>query len=154
MIRGERVSYLSDDDFEELGFEPASSFPSLTMPPGVDVTFAIEADPLLITIDQARLDAWDMTLAGVSRAALTNLLRVAGTWEGEVYEDRSYPDAPARMLSRWPHWAVSLVLLPDQLMRLFGSHDQLFIAPYHCNLISLPIGVDRDVAADLVDLFG
>jgi hypothetical protein len=30
----------------------------------------------------------------------------------------------------------------------------LFVAPYMCNLVSLPGDVDRDLAADLVDLFG
>jgi hypothetical protein len=46
------------------------------------------------------------------------------------------------------------MLLPDELLRNFGAHDQLFVAPYHCNLISLPVAIDRDDAADLVDLFG
>jgi hypothetical protein len=154
MIRGDRVPFLSDDDLEDLGFQPASAFPSVSMPPGVAVTFAIEVEPALVSVDQARLDAWDMTLDRLARAALANLRRAVGTWQGRVYEDDGYADAPARMLAGWPHWAVSLVLLPDELQRLFGSHDQLFVAPYHCNLISLPIDVDRDVAADLVDLFG
>jgi len=154
MIAGERIPYLADDDLEELGFQPASAFPTLTMPPGMEVTFSIEVKPALITVDQPQLDVWDMTLEHIGRAALANLRRVAGTWQGSVYEDRSYADTPARMLDGWPHWAVSLVLLPDELQRLFGSHDQLFVAPYQCNLVSLPIDVDRDVAADLVDLFG
>ena len=55
---------------------------------------------------------------------------------------------------RLAHWASSLLVAPEALTRLFGRDDQLFIAPYQCNLISLPIDVDRDIAADLVDLFG
>ena len=153
MITGERIPYLGDEDLEELGFQPACAFPSLAMPPGIEVTFAIEVEPALISVDQAQLDAWDMTLEQVARAAFANLRRVVGTWQGSVYEDQSYADSPARMLGGWPHWAVSLVLLPNELQRFFGSHDQLFVAPYHCNLISLPIDVDRDIVADLVDLF-
>jgi hypothetical protein len=154
MVRGQRIPYLSDDDLEELGFEPASAFPSLAMPPGVDVTVAIEVDPVVISIDQSRLDAWDLTLEHVAGVALANLRRVVRTWSGSVYEDTSFPEAPARMLEAWPHWAVSLLLLPEELKRVFGAHDQLFVAPYHCNLISLPVDMDRDDVADLVDLFG
>jgi len=58
------------------------------------------------------------------------------------------------MLRGWPQWALSLILLPEELKRLFGAHDQFFVAPFACNLISLPIDVDRDLAADIVDLFG
>jgi hypothetical protein len=58
------------------------------------------------------------------------------------------------MIEGWPQWASSLVLAPDALERFFGPEDQLFVAPYQCNLISLPVDVDRDIAADVVDLFG
>lgn len=153
MIRGARVPYLADDELEELGFQPASAFPSLHMPPGVDVTFGVEVDPAHITIDQERLDAWDLTVERIAPVALGNLCRSIGSWSGGAYTDE-FEMVQVRMLEGWPHWSASLVLVVDELMRTFGSGDQLFIAPYHCNLISLPIDVDRDVAADLVDLFG
>jgi hypothetical protein len=84
---------------------------------------------------------------------MANLTRAVGSWPGRVYED-DYSGVPVRMMEGWPHWASSLVLDPGQLVRCFGPQDQLFIAPYQCNLISMPADVDRDVAADLVDLFG
>lgn len=153
-VRGTRVPVIGDDELEEMGFRPASAFPTLEMPPGIDVTFAIEADVVYIHLDQAQLDRWDMTLEQVSRAAMTNLRRAVVGWRGKVYEDDTLDGTPVRGLEGWPHWAVSLLLLPDGLQRIFGSHDQLFIAPYHCNLMSLPIDVDRDFAADLIDMFG
>jgi hypothetical protein len=154
MIRGARVPHLIEIDLDELGFEPASSFPSVVMAPGVEVSFGIEVDPVLVSIDQARLDAWDLDIEAVAPAALANLRRVVGTWQGSVYDDPGNDIAPARMLTGWPHWAVSLLLLPDELQRIFGDHDQLFIAPYQCNLVSLPVDIDRDIAADLIDVFG
>jgi hypothetical protein len=68
--------------------------------------------------------------------------------------EESYEGVVVRSLEGWPHWAVSLLLLPDELQRLFGTDDQVFVAPYACNLIALPGDVDRDIAADLVDMFG
>jgi hypothetical protein len=124
------------------------------MPPGVEVTAAIQADVVGIHVDQAQLDCWGMTLDQVLTAAVVNLHREVAAWQGKVYEDNSLNRIPIRQLEHWPHWAITLVLVPDELKRIFGSDDQLFVAPYHCNLMSLPIDVDRDFAADLVDMFG
>ena len=121
--------------------------------PGVDVAFAIEADVVHIRIDQTELDRWDKRVEELMPVALANLRRAVGTWNGNVIDDQ-YECFSVRTLEGWPHWAVSLLLLPDELQRIFGSADQLFVAPYACNLVALPVDVDRDVAADLVDMYG
>lgn len=152
-VRGERIQVIEDVELERLGFEPLAAFPRLEMPPGIGVTFAIEADVVQVTVNQRHLDAWAMTVDEVLPAAMANLRRAAGSWRGTVYDD-TYAGVPARLLEGWPHWASSLLVAPEALTRLFGREDQLFVAPYQCNLISLPIDVDRDIAADLIDLFG
>lgn len=152
-IRGNCVPYFVDDELEEMGFQPATAFPTLDLSPGVAVTFAIEVDPVYVSITQEQLDRWEMTLKQVWRAAEVNIRRTVRAWDGGVYRD-DYGDVTVSMLKGWPHWAASLVLLPDELQRIFGPQDQLFVAPYHCNLVSLPIDVDRDIAADVIDLFG
>jgi hypothetical protein len=152
-VRGERIQVMDDVELEKLGFRPRSAFPSLTMAPGLDVTFAVEVDVVEVTVSQVNLDAWDRTVQQIAPLAMGNLARAVGTWRGTVYED-VYEGVPVRMMGGWPHWASSLVLDADLLTRCFGTDDQLFVAPYQCNLISLPADVDRDIAADLVDLFG
>ncbi len=152
-IPGDVVRVLEDIDLEELGFRPLTDFPTVHAEPGVDVAFAIEADVVQVRIQQADLDRWDMTPAAIMPAALANLRRAVGTWTGRVIDD-GYQGVPVRSLEGWPPWAVSLLLLPDELRRLFGPNDQLFVAPYGCNLVGLPADVDRDLAADLVDMFG
>lgn len=153
VVRGERLQVMDDIELEELGFEPAKSYPRMHLPPGVDVTFAVDVEVLTVTVDQRQLDAWEMTAEQVLPAAMANLRRAAGAWKGRAYED-SFQGVPVRMLEGWPAWASSLVLLPDDLQRIFGDQDQLLVAPYQCNLISLPGEVDRDLAADVVDVFG
>jgi hypothetical protein len=152
-VRGERIAVVDDIEMERLGFRDVGDFPSLELPPGVSVTFAVEAEVVHLTASQAMYDAWEMTPAQVLPAAMANLRRAAGSWRGKVYED-AYQGIPVRLIKGWPHWASSLVLDTDLLVRCFGAHDQVFVAPYQCNLISLPIDVDRDIAADIVDLFG
>ena len=152
-VRGERIAVVDDIEMEQLGFRDVGDFPSLELPPGVSVTFAVDADVVHLTASQAMYDAWEMTPAQVLPAAMANLRRAVSSWRGKVYED-AYQGIPVRMMKGWPHWASSLVLDTDLLVRCFGAQDQLFVAPYQCNLISLPIDVDRDIAADIVDLFG
>ena len=152
-IPGDIVHVLDDVDLEELGFRPLTDFPTVHVEPGIDVAFAIEADVVHIRIHQADLDRWDMQPAEVMPAALANLRRAVGTWTGRVKKER-YQGVVVRSLHDWPHWAVSLLLLPDELQRVFGPKDQVFVAPYACNLVALPADVDLDFAADLVDMFG
>jgi hypothetical protein len=141
------------DELDDLGFRPLLEFPTVHVEPGIDVALAIEADVVHVKVGQADLDRWDMQAADVMPAALANLRRAVGTWNAKMKEDE-YEGVPVRMLEEWPHWAVSLLLLPEELKRVFGSHDQVFVAPYACNLVSLPPDVDMDIAADLVDMFG
>ena len=153
-IRGTRVAVVDSEDLEELGFRPVGHFPSVHLPPGVDVICSIEAEVMGIHVDQGRLDSWDKPIEDVMLAALSNLRRTVGMWSGGIFEDRSIDGTLIRQLSHWPHWAVTLLLVPDELKRIFGDHDQLFIAPYHCVLLSLPVDASRDLAADIVDMFG
>lgn len=153
VVKGVRIQVMDDLELEQLGFRPLSSLPTVHLPPGIDVSFSVEVEVVGISIDQEKLDQWDMTVDQLVAPAMGNLRRIVGTWRGKVYED-DYDGVPLRMLDRWPYWASSLVLLPDELQRIFGPEDQLFIAPFACNLISLPIDVDRDFAADIVDVYG
>jgi len=152
-VRGKRIQVMDDIELEELGFEPASSYPSVCLPPGIDVTFAVDVEVISVNVDQRQLDAWEMTAERVLPAAMANLGRAVGSWRGRAYDDE-YEGVPLRLLEGWPQWASSLVLLPDQLARIFGHEDRLLVAPYQCNLISFPVDIDREVAADIVDMFG
>jgi hypothetical protein len=106
-----------------------------------------------LPVRDEHLGRWGVTVEEVAVTALANLRRTARTWDGTAYPD-SLDGLPIYGLQGWPHWAASLILLPDELIQLFGSHDQLFIAPYACNLLSLPIEVDREIAAGVIQLFG
>jgi hypothetical protein len=154
VIQGDRLQVIDDVELEKMGFRPTSAFPRVEMEPGIDVSIAIDVDVVTMAVDREMLDRWDMTIERVASVALANLRREVGTWSGTIYTDSSYEALPIRGLEGWPAWATSLLLLPDELKRLFGDHDQLFIAPYQCCLLSLPVDVERDVAADIVDLYG
>src|SRR5687767_6834213 len=128
-VRGERIAVLDDVEADRLGFTGIGECPSLLLPPGVDVTFTVALDVVGVNVAQTHLDAWDMTLEQVLPVAMGNLRRAVGTWRDGTYDDR-YEGVPVRMVTGWPTWASTLVIDPDLLMQLFGTDDQLFVAPY------------------------
>lgn len=114
VVKGVRIQVMDDLELEQLGFRPLSSLPTVHMPPGIDVSFSVEVEVVGISIDQEKLDQWEMTVDQLVVPAMGNLRRIVGTWRGEVRDDH-YDGIPLRVLSPWPYWASSLVLLPDEL---------------------------------------
>ncbi len=78
-VRGERVQLIDDLELETLGFEPASAFASVEMPPGLDVGFSIDLDVVGIHVNQQHLDSWGRTVDGIVAPAMANLRREIGT---------------------------------------------------------------------------
>jgi hypothetical protein len=152
-IRGSRIPAVDPEGLKNAGFAPIEQFPSQSLEPGINVTCAVDLDVCAVHVAQDLLDRWDKTIDEVIVAGLANLRRTVATWDGGIFHD-SIDGVPIKQLSPWPPWAVTLLLLPDELRRIFGGEDQLFIAPYHCTLFSLPIYADRDLAADVIDTFG
>jgi hypothetical protein len=46
-------------------------------------------------------------------------------------------------------WASSLLLVPDELTRVFGAHDQVILAPGNGLLLSLPTDMPSDAIANI-----
>jgi len=151
-VRGDRIQML-DEDLEGLAFRSIDDFPTLVMPPGVEVTMLVDLGVAGMTVSQVDLDRWEKRIEDLVAPAMANLRRAIGTSRASTYADE-HDGLSVRMLRGWPSWGASLLLSLDDLTRIFGAHDQLFVAPYACNLISLPDDADLEHAADIVDLFG
>jgi hypothetical protein len=46
-------------------------------------------------------------------------------------------------------WGSSLVLVPDEFMRLFGSQDQILVTPSRASLVSFPTATPTHVVVDV-----
>jgi hypothetical protein len=72
-------------------------------------------------------------------ARLPRAVAVGGTMSGRIVR-----------IAQRPSWVSSLLLVPEELKRLFGAHDQVFAAPGRGTLLSLPIDMPGSVAAEIV----
>jgi hypothetical protein len=153
-IRGERTSVLDEEDLERIGFRPSRDFLTVELPPGVDVTFAVTIGVACLVVTADDISGWGVTPGDVVGHALANLRRLVHQRKQTIHVDDSDEYGPVRSMRSGPFWSAALLLLPDELTRIFGEQDQLFIPVYGCHLISLAIDVDRDLAADIVDIYG
>ena len=131
---------------------PAGGEPfRVTLPPGVAVGFGIDIGPAFLVVGEDVLRGWPITPADLVARALGNLEhRLAPVRSRDLFR-QSIDGVPVRFLQTGLGCASALILLPSDLMRVFGGGPQVLIAPMRDLLISLPADVDRMFAAWLMD---
>lgn len=133
---------------------PGSPDPvQLMVPPGIPVRFGVDAGPMFLSVHQGMLDDWALGPAELLVAALDNLRgRTADVRPRDVASQR-VGGVSVRALQSGTSSGSALVLAPDELVRLFGTEPQVFVAPMRDLLLSLPLHADRALAYDLYDVF-
>lgn len=125
----------------------------LLVAPGIAVRFGFDAGPMFLGIHAGMLDDWGLGRAELLAAALDNLRRRASAVRPEVVVAERVGGTVVRALQSGTSTGSALVLLPDELVRLFGAAPQLLVAPMRDLLLSLPADVDRMLAWDLYETF-
>lgn len=123
------------------------------LPPGVLTGFGIDIGPAVLHISGSLLDSWGIQPAELAERALANLRERAGLADSRDVVVQAVTDVPVRALQSGAGWASTLVLLPDELTRIFGAWPQCFVAPMRDVLLSLPVETDRELVAWLADEF-
>lgn len=129
---------------------PGSGLVRVTTELGFAVEFGVDLGIAITEVDESVAQRWECSPDQLWSTALQNLkdrserLPVSTAMSGALSGRR------IRIVRGRPLWASSLVLVPDQLMRLFGDHDQLIAAAGRATLISLPFDTPTEVAASLV----
>jgi hypothetical protein len=121
-----------------------------TAGPGCAIEIAMDLGTVQPLVDVSVAQRWECTPEQLRDAALANLrarlaklppaAAAAGTLSGRI----------VRILRQPRACAASIVLLTDELIRLFGPADQVFAAPTRDILISFPINTPPQVIADAV----
>lgn len=121
------------------------------LPPGIAVAFGIELGRgIQPYVDAPVAQRWECTAQQVCDAAMANLDRRIGRLESAAVTSGTLSGHIVRQLTRPVGWSSSVLLAPGQLKRLFGDHDQVFVAAGRGTLISLPFHAPRHVARELV----
>ncbi len=123
------------------------------LPPGIMTGFGIDIGPAVMHVGPDLLATWSIEPAELTATALDNLrLRAAGSRPRDLVAE-TIDDTPVRVFQSGWGWASTLLLLPDELVRLFGAGGQRFIAPMRDLLVSLPIEADPEFAGWLNEEF-
>ena len=119
----------------------------VTLPPGIPTGFGIDIGPAFLVVGESLLSSWTIGPADLVATALKNLrARLRGVRPRDLMA-QTLDGVPVRVLQSGVGCASALVLVPDELRRIFGETPQCFIAPMRDILISMPADADRTFVA-------
>lgn len=125
----------------------------VTLPPGVPTGFGIDIGPAFLVVGQSLLGSWPIGPADLVATALENLRARLRPVRPRDLVRQAIDGVPVRVLQSGAGCASALVLVPDELQRIFGRDPQLLIAPMRDVLISMPPDTDRAFASWINDEF-
>lgn len=125
----------------------------VTLPPGIPTGFGMDIGPAFLVVGQSLLASWTIDAADLVATALENLRGRMRPVRPRDLLRQPIVEIPARILQSGVGCASGLVLVEDELRRVFGSEPQCLIAPMRDILISLPVDTDRSFVAWLNDEF-
>jgi hypothetical protein len=123
------------------------------LPPGVVVGFGVDIGPAFMAVSREQLRLLGVSEGDLVGQALANLLARAEQVEPTSVVHESFHGLPLVGLQTGHSIGSTLVLVPDQLARLFGRMPRLFMAPMRDVLLGLPDDVDPEIAAWLFEDF-
>jgi hypothetical protein len=125
----------------------------VTLPPGIPTGFGIDIGPAFLVVGDSMLASWPVGPAELVAVGLDNLRRkVRSVRPRDLHRD-VFQGVPVRILQSGVGCASALVLVPDELVRIFGAERQCLIAPMRDLLISMPADADRELVGWLNEEF-
>lgn len=119
----------------------------VTLPPGIPTGFGIDIGPAFLMVGDTLMGGWSIGPADLVARALANLRERTRPIRERDLVALDIEGVPARVLQTGLGCASALVLVPDELRRIFGRQPQCLLAPMRDVLVSLPPDVDRQLAA-------
>lgn len=117
---------------------------------GPMVEIGVDLGGVFTFVDEAVAQRWECSPQQLMDRGLRNLADRAARLQTSQVAAGVMSGRAIRLLRDRPNWASSLVLVPEHLVRLFGSHDQIIGAPQQACLVSLPIDTPAPIAADII----
>lgn len=125
----------------------------VTLPPGIPTGFGIDIGPAFLVVGTSLLESWPIGPAELVATGLDNLRTRMRAVRPRDLVGQAIDGVPVRVLQSGLGCASALVLVPDEVERIFGSGPQCLIAPMRDLLISMPADADRSFVAWLNDEF-
>jgi hypothetical protein len=125
----------------------------VTLPPGIPTGFGIDIGPAFLVVGEGLLETWPVGRAELVATALDNLRHRLRDVRPRDLVRQPIDGVAVRVLQSGAGCASALVLVPDELQRIFGGDRQALIAPMRDILISVPADTDAAWLAWLNDEF-
>ncbi|MEX2010909.1 MAG: hypothetical protein WEF51_01595 [Chloroflexota bacterium] len=120
---------------------------------GCAIVYGVAVGAAFPLVDAGIAERWECSADQIHRVALANLEARASKLPTTTVRGGTLSGRIIRMVDRDVAWASSLLLVADELKRLFGSEDQVFGVPGRSVLISLPLTTPSEIVAHiLIDL--
>ncbi|HVM31419.1 MAG TPA: hypothetical protein VM305_11695 [Candidatus Limnocylindrales bacterium] len=133
------------------GFDrPDEPIVRATAGPGCAVEFGLDLGGVFAIVDRQVAERWECTPAQLLDTSMETLAERLGRLRPQDATVGAVRGRLVRMLDAPPGLAASTILLRDELVRLFGQEDQVFIAPGRSRLISFPLTTPAQVVVESV----
>lgn len=133
-------------------FEAGEPF-RVTLPPGIPTGFGVDIGPAFLMVANSLLTTWSVDPADIVATGLDNLRRRMRSIRPRDLHHDTLGGVPVRILQSGVGCASALVLVPDELERIFGPERHCLIAPMRDLLISMPAETDRELVGWLNEEF-
>jgi hypothetical protein len=125
----------------------------VTLPPGIPTGFGIDIGPAFLVVGTSLLASWPIEPAELVARGLQNLRDRMREVQPRDLVREAIHGMPVRALQSGVGCASALLLVPDELQRIFGPGPQCLIAPMRDLLVSMPADADRLFVAWLNEEF-
>ena len=119
---------------------------SRVVAPGLRISYGVDIGPAFWYVAEKQLPEWGVTVDELAERALANVRARAKARSqfGLIHE--MVADVPTLAFQSREGWASALLLLPDELARVFGDEPRLILAPMRDVIFGLPLDTDRKFA--------
>jgi hypothetical protein len=127
--------------------------PARVYPPGIRATLGLDIGPAMLFVNDAQLTGWGVSADTAFRRALGNVReRVRRRKQFALVHERIL-DTPTVAFQSREGWASSLLLLPKELVRVFGQREGILMAPMRDVLILMPLDAEPGLALMVLEDF-
>jgi hypothetical protein len=127
--------------------------PSRIYAPGIRATLGLDIGPAMLFVNEEQVARWGVSVDTAFRRALDNVRQRVRRRKhfGLIHEPIC--DTPTVAFQSREGWASSLLLLPKELVRVFGQRDGIVLAPMRDLLLLLPLHADPGLALFILEEF-
>jgi hypothetical protein len=119
----------------------------VTLPPGISTGFGIDIGPAFLVVGTQLMAGWAIEPVDLVTRALGNLRERMRPVRARDLVVMDIEGVQARVLQTGLGCASALVLIPDELRRIFGQQRQRLLVPMRDLVVSLPPEADPAFAA-------